>query len=154
MNKKIFLKTLKKELRPLKPSERKKTISYYEESIADMMESGLSEEDVIEKIGSPQKTAQEILENTSPENLRGKDVPGTVLVCASILFIILSVISGIRQHIIIESASISIIGGADGPTSIFLAGTIAPPRIWGVALFIVLITVIYKFFRAHRKKRS
>lgn len=152
MNKKIFLKTLKRELRALNSSELQKNISYYDEIIADMMESGLSEEAAIEKIGAPQKIAEEILENTSPENMRKKDILGMFLICASIITAILSVISVIRQYIFMNSA-ISIIGGADGPTSIFIAGRIGTPRIWMVALVIILITVIYKIFRIYKKKR-
>lgn len=153
MSKKIFLKTLKRELRALNSSELQKNISYYDEIIADMMESGLSEEAAIEKIGAPQKIAREILENTSPENMRKKDIPGRILILASIITIILSIISGIRRYIFIND-TISIIGGADGPTSIFLAGRIGAPRIWMIAVILVLVTVVYKIFRMNRKKRS
>lgn len=153
MSKKIFLKTLKRELRALNSSELQKNISYYDEIIADMMESGLSEKAAIEKIGAPQKIAREILENTSPENMRKKDIPGRILILASIITIILSVISGVRRYIFIND-TISIIGGADGPTSIFLAGRIGAPRIWMVAVILVLVTVVYKIFRMNRKKRS
>lgn len=150
MSKKRFLKTLKKELRSLNPSELQKNISYYDEIIADIMESGFSEEAALEKIGAPQKIAREILENTSPENIRKKDLPGRFLICASIIAIILSVISGIRQYLFMHD-TISIIGGADGPTSIFLAGRIGAPRMWIVAVILVLITAVYKIFRMNKK---
>lgn len=155
MSKNKFLKALKKELRSLTPAERQKNISYYEEIIADMMENGLSEESAIEKIGSPEKVAQEILENTLPENLRKKDRVGRFLIGASIVTIILSVISGIRQYVIFSDSNIAVIGGADGPTSIFIVGRIgAAPRMWMIALAVVLITAAYKIFRIYKQKRS
>lgn len=155
MNKNQFLRTLKKELRSLKPAECQKNISYYEEIIADMTENGLSEEAAIEKIGSPKKVALEILENTPSENLRKKDRLGRFLIGASIVTIILSIISGIRQYMMFMTANISFIGGADGPTSIFIAGKVgAAPRMWMIALAVVLITVVYKIFRIYKQKRS
>lgn len=153
MNKSTFFKMLKKELRTLKPAELQKNISYYEEIIADMMENGLSEEAAIAKIGTPKKIAAEILENTSPGMLRRKDRVGTILICASAVTILLSVISDIRRYFMLHTA-ISIIGGADGPTSIFLAGRIGVPRMWSVAAIVVLITVVYKVFRIWKEKRS
>lgn len=151
MNKNAFLKALKKELHTLRTSEIQKNIGYYEELIADMVENGLSEESAVEKIGSPKKAAREILENTDPENFREKDIPGTFLVCASIAAILLSIVSGVRQHIA-RNAAVYIIGGADGPTSIFLAGRIGAPRMWMVAAVIIGITVIYKLLRIRKKK--
>lgn len=153
MNKRTFLKTLAKELRPLNSSELQKNINYYEEIIADMTENGLSEEDAVKKIGSPKQIAQEILENTPPENMRKKDRAGRILIGASIVALILSVISGIRKYFMID-ASIAIIGGADGPTSIFLAGRVGDsPEMWMIAALLILITVIYKIYRAYKEKR-
>lgn len=143
---------LERELRCLKPSERKKNISYYEEIIADMTENGLSEEAAVEKIGSPKQIAQEIIENTSPDNLRKADWAGRLLLGTSLLTILLAVTSSIRIYLRFHE-SIAIIGGADGPTSIFLAGRIGHfPRMWMVAGIIVIITIIYFLWK--RRKRA
>lgn len=150
MNKNTFLHTLRKQLKRLKPEERNKHLSYYEEMIADMMENGMTEEESIEKIGSPDHAAQEILANTAPENLRPRDLIGRVLIITSVLLALTATASAIHARRMMNTA-ISIIGGADGPTSIFIAGRVSTmPRLTGVAAVVILITVVY-FIR--KKKR-
>lgn len=61
MKKAEFLKSLKKALRGLKPEERKKYLSDYEETIADRMESGESEEQAVAELGDVAAIAQGIL---------------------------------------------------------------------------------------------
>ena len=56
-----YLSALASGLSQLPEEERKKQISYYEELFADMKEEGLSEEEIAEKLGSPEKAAEEIL---------------------------------------------------------------------------------------------
>lgn len=56
-----YLSALAAELSQLPEAERKKQISYYEELFADMKEEGLGEEEIAEKLGSPEKAAEEIL---------------------------------------------------------------------------------------------
>ena len=150
MNKQTFLHTLKKQLKRLKSEELKKHLNYYEELIADMTENGMTEEESIEKIGSPDQAAREILESTSPENLRPKDLTGRILIVTSILLALAATVSAIRAHMMMNAA-ISIIGGADGPTSIFIAGKVGT-NTWLVAAAIiaVLVTVVY-FIRKRRK---
>lgn len=152
MNKDTFLKELKKQLKKLNRSEVQKNISYYDELIFDMMENGLSEEEVLSKIGSPKQLAREILENTAPENFRKRDIWGWVLAAASVIAIFLSLLEAVRIHTMIN-ASVSIIGGADGPTSIFIAGKLNWPRMYGIAAVIVGVTVVY-FLLKYRKTRK
>lgn len=61
MSKSIFIDTLRALLEPLNKEESDKFISYYEEIIEDYKESGLTEQEVIDKIGSPQSIANDIL---------------------------------------------------------------------------------------------
>lgn len=56
-----YLSALEFGLSQLPEEERRKQISYYEELFADMKEEGLSEEEIAEKLGSPEKAAEEIL---------------------------------------------------------------------------------------------
>lgn len=154
MNKDTFLKTLKKQLKSLKKEELQKNIGYYEEMIADMVENGLTEEAAIQKIGTPEAIAQEILENTSPENLRKKDIPGRILILLSVLAAAAAVCSWIRARLMFD-ASIAVIGGADGPTSIFIAGKIgASPRMCVIAGALILITILYFVIRHRQNKKS
>lgn len=57
-----YLSALAAGLSQLPEEERQKQIGYYEELFADMREEGLSEEEIAEKLGSPKKAAEEILE--------------------------------------------------------------------------------------------
>ena len=51
MDKNTFLKELRHKLKGLKKKEREKYIAYYEEMIADIMESGVTEEEAVNKQG-------------------------------------------------------------------------------------------------------
>lgn len=64
MNKKLFLKRVALYLVDLNDIERNKFISYYKEIIEDYLENGLTEQEAIEKIGSPKEIAEMILEET------------------------------------------------------------------------------------------
>lgn len=107
MNKDTFLKTLRKQLKSLKSSELQKNIGYYEEMIADLTENGLTEEEAIQKIGSPDAIAREILENTAPENFRQKDIPGIVLISLSGLAVLASIVSFIRARLFLTPLCLS-----------------------------------------------
>lgn len=61
MTKAVFIDTLRRLLDSLNEDECNKFIAYYEEIIEDYKESGLTEQEVIEKIGSPQSIANSIL---------------------------------------------------------------------------------------------
>ena len=61
MTKTTFIDTLRGLLQSLNEDECNKFISYYEEIIEDYKESGLTEEEVIKKIGTPQSIADNIL---------------------------------------------------------------------------------------------
>lgn len=150
MNKNTFLKILKKQLRCLNASERQKNINYYDELIADMIENGFSEEAAVEKIGSPKQLAQEIITNTPPENMKTTDRIGRTLIGICLLTILLSVASEIRVYL--HSSGAIIIGGADGPTSVFIAGRIGHfPRMWMIAAIVVIVTIVYYLLKRRRR---
>lgn len=62
MTKSEFLIILEKELKSLTVEERNKTITYYSELISDMIESGLTQEEAVEKLGKPEDIAKEIVD--------------------------------------------------------------------------------------------
>ena len=117
------------------------------------MESGISEAEAIKRQGSIEQLAHEILANASPESLKKRDIRGVCLIVASIILLACSfpsVFFAIRMKQL--STAISIIGGADGPTSIFVAGKIGTP--WGLYIataVVVIVTIVY-FVRKYRKK--
>lgn len=153
MTKEEFLKKLEHELRKLKKEERNKYIEYYDEIISDTVESGASVEDAIAKQGDIKKIVEDILANASPTDIKNKDWRGITLVAASLillLFCFAPLILGMQMHIGM-STSVGIIGGADGPTSIFIAGKIGTP--WGlyIATAVVVVATIVYFVKKRRK---
>ncbi len=161
MNKAEFLKALKKALSPLKPSERDRYLSQYDELIADLMESGLSERDAVSKQGEVKAIAAELIQNADPDQLKKLDKTGIVLV---ILLVILLFVLGFRYLLGVlvsfffqydgSAASVGIIGGADGPTAIFLAGKVSyTPSLLVIVTVLVLVVNIIHFVRKRHKKK-
>lgn len=152
MNKEAFLKGLAKDLKALKKSEIQKNISFYDEMISDLMENGFTEAEAVAQIGASKKVAEEVLSNSAPECFRKKDVIGTILIVISAVTVLLAAIPSIAG-MIMQDVTVSVIGGADGPTSIYLAG-----RIGGlsgmviVAVIMILVTIVYKIVRKRREK--
>lgn len=58
MGKKQFLRELNRKLRTLEKSERRRYLDDYEEMIADMVEGGLTEEEAVSRLGSPEKSVR------------------------------------------------------------------------------------------------
>lgn len=86
MNRAKFIEVLRKELVSLKKAETDKFINYYEEIIDDYMENGLTEEEVVEKIGNPKTIAKNILNEQDTVELK---VPSTNSKMINIILLIL-----------------------------------------------------------------
>lgn len=156
MNKQDFLKCLKRKLKGLKKEECKKYIEYYDEMISDIVESGVSEEEAIARQGSIEQIVEEIFANINPTSLKRTDWRGLVLAVVSVILLLCCVISfclPTQFHMSWNmNSSVGIIGGADGPTSIFLAGKIGQP--WGLyaaTAIVIGVTGIY-FIKKYRKR--
>lgn len=59
-----------------------------------------------------------------------------------IIYIILNFIRRVLEYAQKKSVAISIIGGADGPTSIFLAGKVGAGFFWGTYLIWLLVILV------------
>lgn len=155
MNKQEFLKKLKYELRKLKKDECKKYIEYYDEIVSDIMDKGISEEEAIKRQGNIEEIAREILSSTNPSNLRIREWKGITLSVISVGMLLICMIPAIMkaQFHFQMSRSVGIIGGADGPTSIFLAGKIGTP--WGlyIATAVVVVATIVYWVRKYKRGR-
>ena len=161
MNKKQFLKKLAWNLRGLKRSERKKYLSDYEEMIADMIENGMTEQQAIAKLGDIETICMELLGGYKTE--KRVDIPGTLLIVVSFLLLLFTIVERVIGELVFgtfglytnknaEGASVSIIGGADGPTSIFLAGKVNHTEWLPVAAAVcVVITIVYFVWKNRRK---
>lgn len=149
MNKVQFLKRLRRQLHNLKRSEREKYISDYEEMISDMMENGMAEQEAISKLGDIKRISKEILENTEV-TYQWIDGKGKILIVVSLLLIVFCVFCFLKNWV--SGLFFGMIGGADGPTSIFIAGKISRVSlIYVLTGIVVTITVIY--FVGRRKRR-
>ena len=153
MNKQEFLAELNRQLKCLKKTEREKYIEYYEEMISDIVESGETEEAAIKRQGNPRQIAREILTNSNPEYQKSRDWRGISLLISSVILLLASMVSvfilwGFKKSM---RATVGIIGEADGPTSVFIAGSIGTP--WGVYIgtaVVVVVTIIH-FIRKRKK---
>lgn len=63
MNKGEFLNQLASCLEKMNNAEKNKFITYYDEMISDYVENGVTEEEAVEKIGTPKKIAEVLLED-------------------------------------------------------------------------------------------
>ena len=61
MDKEMFLRELERRISQLPQSEREKSLAFYAEMIDDMTEDGCTEEEAVERLGSVQKIAEDIL---------------------------------------------------------------------------------------------
>ena len=138
-------------MRKLKKEERNKYIEYYDEIISDIVERGASEEEAIAKQGNIEKIARDILANTNPTNLKNRDWRGFALVAVSVILLMSSIFPLILKMQLDMSMAVGVIGGADGPTSIFIAGKLGIP--WGlyvVTAVVIVVTIVY-FVKKRRR---
>lgn len=159
MTKKQFLKKLEAKLGSLSRRERKRYVADYDEMIADMMESGLTEQEAVERLGSAEKIAREILEGAGAREPRRLDLPGTLLAAASLVLLAVSLYKYMSLRTMFGGAeglltgeAVSVIGGADGPTSIFLAGKVSDPLALYVIAGCCLLVTIFYFLKKFKRK--
>lgn len=65
MNKNEFLEKIRCQLNGLPPDDIQKSLDYYSEILEDKIEDGLTEEEAIEAMGTPESIAEQILMDTS-----------------------------------------------------------------------------------------
>jgi uncharacterized membrane protein len=65
MNKQEFLESIRSQLRGLPEEDIEKSLDYYAEMIEDRVEDGLTEEEAVEAMGTPEEVASQILMDTS-----------------------------------------------------------------------------------------
>ncbi|MBQ8496115.1 MAG: DUF1700 domain-containing protein [Clostridia bacterium] len=83
MNKKEFLAAVRRKIKDLPKTDVKRSLEYYEEMIADCMEDGMTEAQVVASVGTPDEVAEQILlENPMPpKNKRKPETWEIVLLC-------------------------------------------------------------------------
>ena len=105
MNKSEFLHILRQRLSPLPAEEREQHIAYYEELFSDMLEEGMSEEEVSAHLGDPEQIAREILaEQPLPKLVKSRVRPSGGWTALSITLIVLG--SPVWLPLLIAAASL------------------------------------------------
>lgn len=154
MTREQFRKALNHALRKVKRAERENYLKFYDELILDLMENGAAEQEAIEKQGSVKEIAAEIMENIEKDKLIRRDGILVGLILLDVIFIGINLWQLIWENRIGLGTSFAVIGGADGPTSIFLAGKVpASQNGWILALVCLLVvTLIYVAVKRIRRK--
>lgn len=120
-----------------------RVISDLSTSITAQLEQGFSEEEILRDMGTPAKTAAELNGQMKEYTYRKSPWRFVFLVAAVLSAIgigVIAYLSVLLQGVFHESHSIGIIGGADGPTSVFLAS--APQSTMEVMLPYILVLII------------
>lgn len=115
----------------------------------------MSKNDFLKSRRKKVKDSGKTLDNANTEEYRGKDIAGRILIGLSIALVLVAVlVKGILRWntSLLVASSVSIIGGADGPTSVFIAGKVGEPiGLYAVAATVITITIIYKVYRHYSK---
>ncbi|WP_346905870.1 DUF1700 domain-containing protein [Clostridium sp.] len=133
MNKSEFFNSLRESLTPLSKEECNKFIIYYEEIIEDYKESGLTEEEAIDKLGNPRSIANDILSEQDTVDIKiapfnnnilnvvllvlGFPLWGSLLLAVALLILSVNIIiwcipfiTGMSSTVFFIAALVSIIG--------------------------------------------
>lgn len=90
MNKQQFLAAIGEQIQGLPQSDVERSLDYYREMIDDRMEDGLSEEEAVAALGSPEEIAAQILMETSlPKLVKAKLKPSRALKVWEIVLLVL-----------------------------------------------------------------
>ena len=167
MNKEKYIRAVKRRLN-LPKEVKQRVMADFESDIDARLESGVTMEAIQEELGTPKKAAADLNEQMKEYAFRKSPW--------RYLFLTLSVLSGgwlifyaalLRFGMLLNTlsitsypvpaASIGIIGGADGPTAVFVTGvsTGGHGLDWDVVLIIVLFIVsVLAFLRLRRCKQK
>ena len=78
MNKQEFLAALRSKLKGLSKSEIDERIGFYSEMIDDQIEEGISEEEIISKIGNIDDISEQIISESTIAKQKGKKSAGEI----------------------------------------------------------------------------
>lgn len=126
-------------------------------TIQAQLEDGIPEEKVLKKLGAPKKVAAEFNEQMGDPTARRSPLRFVCLAAAIVSVVVL--LGKLALNLWINSFSdvhsIGIIGGADGPTSVFVSTTISDGFSSDTTFWIgILILGLLGYFWFRRKKKK
>lgn len=139
---------------------RARVMSDFGSSVSARREAGESVEEILDSLGDPKQAAAELNEQMKEYTYR-KSLWRFVFLGAAVIGG-LSLLGGIVSMILVymmtgsEAASLGIIGGADGPTAIFVTTAVDGPTI-ETKLFLsvcLLAAGVFGFYKLSRMKRK
>lgn len=89
MNKQAYLERIRQLLQSLPEEDRERSLAFYAESIADRMEDGMSEEEAVASLESPEEAAKAILMDTPLPKLVKARVKGRHMGALEIVLLVL-----------------------------------------------------------------
>lgn len=89
MDKKEFLSQLREGLSSLTQEDQDERLTFYSEMIEDYIEEGMSEEEAIDRIGSPKEIAAQIVADISPAAPKTEDAKANKRLRASVIVLII-----------------------------------------------------------------
>lgn len=139
---------------------RARVMSDFGSSISARREAGECVEEILKSLGSPKKAAAELNEQMKEYTYTKSPWRFAFLgaAVASGLYLLGRIITMVLVYVMTgsEAASIGVIGGADGPTAIFVTTTVDPPTVEMKLVLgvIVLAASIFGFWKLSRMQRK
>ncbi len=147
MNKKCFLKKLKRALNRLETSEKERYISFYDEIISDLIDGGLTETEAVEKQGNVEDIVKDIYEELEVDKVKDKSVLVTVLMTFAIIGTIFIIFAYIFSA---NVAAYNVVKEADST-----AALVSPEiRIFKILYFLVIMIDVITIIVCILKKKS
>lgn len=153
MNIEKYTKAVRRRLN-LPKDVKERVMSDFVSSICARQEAGQSDQQILEDLGSPEKAAAEL--NEQMKEFAYRKSPWRYLFAAMAAYGAAKLLKLVIGQIIywtmqiplrLEGASIGVIGGADGPTAIFVTSA---PGTGHIAAVLLMILGIWGFLRLSR----
>lgn len=157
---KKYVKSVRRRLN-LPRDVKSRVISDFESSILARLEAGITEEAILSELGTPSKAAADL--NEQMKEFTYRKSPWRFLFLAMAIYGGWKLLGGLWVNLVYlwiraktyvttaEAASIGIIGGADGPTAIFLT---TPVWVSYVIPVLLLIVGIWGFLRLQKCRQK
>lgn len=138
------------------PSKTKERINHdLGTEIQLLKEQGLTADEIIARMGKPEEIAERFNEELGKSGMqRGQKVFYLLVGILALLAALLAACFEQRHGRLFDSAGVMVIGGADGPTSIFIAGRISSIMPFVFASLALALCMASQFLRSLKGRRD